>query len=186
MVNRPQVRPSQLKCEEYLLGYFWDNPTHKYPFGEELDTPSIVDKMSSNSCQLKEGEGESLTSFFPRRRNLTSSWNPSKMSPNQGEKQQISWSTTLTREIVLLSLYPPVKNCIDCIKYKPLQIRSIPGYYRHLCQPNVLKPWPLISSGPYLRVKMAKDGSSSLRIVPPSGSNCLHYPMRQLKNVPLP
>ncbi|GFQ72239.1 transposon Tf2-6 polyprotein [Trichonephila clavata] len=19
--------------------YFWDNPTHKYPFGEELDTP---------------------------------------------------------------------------------------------------------------------------------------------------
>ncbi|GFY09249.1 uncharacterized protein TNCV_2991671 [Trichonephila clavipes] len=31
--------------------YFWDNPTHKYPFGEELDTPSIVEKMSSNTCQ---------------------------------------------------------------------------------------------------------------------------------------
>ncbi|GFY19396.1 uncharacterized protein TNCV_4127831 [Trichonephila clavipes] len=44
--------------------YFWDNPTHKYPFGEELDTPSIVEKMSSNTCQLREGEGESLTSFF--------------------------------------------------------------------------------------------------------------------------
>ncbi|GFX07267.1 uncharacterized protein TNCV_2972441 [Trichonephila clavipes] len=29
--------------------YFWDNPTHKYPFGEELDTPSIVEKMSSNT-----------------------------------------------------------------------------------------------------------------------------------------
>ncbi|GFT64758.1 retrovirus-related Pol polyprotein from transposon opus [Trichonephila clavipes] len=42
--------------------YFWDNPTHKYPFGEELDTPSMVEKMSSNSCQLREGEGESLTS----------------------------------------------------------------------------------------------------------------------------
>ncbi|GFV90324.1 hypothetical protein TNCV_4380391 [Trichonephila clavipes] len=42
--------------------YFWDNPTHKYPFGEELDTPSIVEKMSSNTCQLREGEGESLTS----------------------------------------------------------------------------------------------------------------------------
>ncbi|GFV64376.1 transposon Ty3-I Gag-Pol polyprotein [Trichonephila clavipes] len=41
--------------------YFWDNPTHKYPFGEELDTPSIVEKMSSNTCQLREGEGESLT-----------------------------------------------------------------------------------------------------------------------------
>ncbi|GFX59355.1 uncharacterized protein TNCV_4633131 [Trichonephila clavipes] len=29
--------------------YFWDNPIHKYPFGEELDTPSIVEKMSSNT-----------------------------------------------------------------------------------------------------------------------------------------
>ncbi|GFV41199.1 retrovirus-related Pol polyprotein from transposon 17.6 [Trichonephila clavipes] len=37
--------------------YFWDNPTHKYPFGEELDTPSIVEKMSSNTCHLREGEG---------------------------------------------------------------------------------------------------------------------------------
>ncbi|GFU25988.1 uncharacterized protein TNCV_5104771 [Trichonephila clavipes] len=36
--------------------YFWDNPTHKYPFGEELDAPSIVEKMSSNTCQLREGE----------------------------------------------------------------------------------------------------------------------------------
>ncbi|GFW96977.1 integrase catalytic domain-containing protein [Trichonephila clavipes] len=36
--------------------YFWDNPTHKYPFGEELDTPSIVEKMSSNTCQIREGE----------------------------------------------------------------------------------------------------------------------------------
>ncbi|GFY64789.1 transposon Tf2-9 polyprotein [Trichonephila inaurata madagascariensis] len=40
---------------------FWDNPTHKYPFGEELDTPSIAEKMSSNAFQLREGEGESLT-----------------------------------------------------------------------------------------------------------------------------
>ncbi|GFT33489.1 hypothetical protein NPIL_668851 [Nephila pilipes] len=30
--------------------YFWDNPTHKYPFGEELDTLSIAEKMSSNTC----------------------------------------------------------------------------------------------------------------------------------------
>ncbi|GFV71343.1 uncharacterized protein TNCV_3133341 [Trichonephila clavipes] len=42
--------------------YFCDNPTHKYPFGEELDTPTIVEKMSSNTCQLREGEGESLIS----------------------------------------------------------------------------------------------------------------------------
>ncbi|GFS29219.1 transposon Ty3-I Gag-Pol polyprotein, partial [Nephila pilipes] len=50
--------------------YFWDNPTHKYPFGEYLDIPSIVDKMSSNTCQLKEGEGESLTSFQKGKLNL--------------------------------------------------------------------------------------------------------------------
>ncbi|GFY25349.1 transposon Tf2-8 polyprotein [Trichonephila clavipes] len=36
--------------------YFWDNPTHKYPFGEELDTPSLVEKMSRNTCQLREVE----------------------------------------------------------------------------------------------------------------------------------
>ncbi|GFV66200.1 uncharacterized protein TNCV_355801 [Trichonephila clavipes] len=29
--------------------YFWDNPTHKYPFGEELDTPSIVEKILSGT-----------------------------------------------------------------------------------------------------------------------------------------
>ncbi|GFV99977.1 transposon Tf2-8 polyprotein [Trichonephila clavipes] len=50
--------------------YFSDNPTHKYPFGEELDTPSIVDKMSSNTCQLREGEGESLTSAQKEKLNL--------------------------------------------------------------------------------------------------------------------
>ncbi|GFW28334.1 uncharacterized protein TNCV_4640011 [Trichonephila clavipes] len=71
--------------------YFWDNPTHKYPFGEELDTPSIVEKTSSNTCQLTEGEGESLTSVcvcVPKRRNLTSCWNPSKMSSNQGKSNK--------------------------------------------------------------------------------------------------
>ncbi|GFX28455.1 uncharacterized protein TNCV_1152641 [Trichonephila clavipes] len=73
--------------------YFWDNPTRKYPFGEELDTPSIAEKMFSNTCQLREREGESLTSVS-RRRILTSCWNPSKMSPNQGEKEQLSLSTT--------------------------------------------------------------------------------------------
>ncbi|GFY01122.1 retrovirus-related Pol polyprotein from transposon opus [Trichonephila clavipes] len=73
--------------------YFWDNTTHKYPFGEELDTPSIAEKISSNTCQLREGEGESLTSLcvcVSRRRSLTSRWNPSKISSKQGEKQQLS------------------------------------------------------------------------------------------------
>ncbi|GFX17540.1 hypothetical protein TNCV_3411401 [Trichonephila clavipes] len=42
--------------------YFWGNPTHRYPFGEKLDTPSIVEKVSSKTCQLRKGEGESLIS----------------------------------------------------------------------------------------------------------------------------
>ncbi|GFT63828.1 CCHC-type domain-containing protein [Trichonephila clavipes] len=50
--------------------YFWDNLTHKYPFGEELDTPSILEKMSSNTCQLREREGESLISAQKEKLNL--------------------------------------------------------------------------------------------------------------------
>ncbi|GFY42741.1 retrovirus-related Pol polyprotein from transposon 297 [Trichonephila inaurata madagascariensis] len=50
--------------------YFWDNPTQKYPFGEELDTPSIAEKMSSNTYQLREGEGESLTSVQKKKLTL--------------------------------------------------------------------------------------------------------------------
>ncbi|GFX53074.1 hypothetical protein TNCV_1655331 [Trichonephila clavipes] len=50
--------------------YFWYNPTHKYLFGEELDTPSMVEKMSSNTCQLRAGEGESLTSAQKEKLNL--------------------------------------------------------------------------------------------------------------------
>ncbi|GFX42516.1 hypothetical protein TNCV_1520791 [Trichonephila clavipes] len=45
--------------------YFWNNPTHKYSFGEELDTPSIVEKMSSNTCQLREGEAIDLFGPLP-------------------------------------------------------------------------------------------------------------------------
>ncbi|GFX47319.1 CCHC-type domain-containing protein [Trichonephila clavipes] len=50
--------------------HFWDNPTHKYPFGKELDTLSIAVKMSSNTCQLREGKGESLTSAQKEKLNL--------------------------------------------------------------------------------------------------------------------
>ncbi|GFT19993.1 uncharacterized protein NPIL_587141 [Nephila pilipes] len=50
--------------------YFWDNLTHKYPFDAELDTPSITEKMSSNTCQLKEREGESLISIQKEKLNL--------------------------------------------------------------------------------------------------------------------
>ncbi|GFX62902.1 uncharacterized protein TNCV_1099951 [Trichonephila clavipes] len=119
--------------------YFWDNPTHKYSFGEELEPPFIVEKMSSNTCQLREREDE--------------------MSP--------------------------VKNCPDCIKYKAsnqkpsgLLQTPVPAQRFETLANDLF--WP------YLILKMVNNGSSSFRIVPPSGSNCVHYPMSQLKNVPLP
>ncbi|GFX23156.1 hypothetical protein TNCV_2933201 [Trichonephila clavipes] len=62
----------------------------------------------------------------------------------------------------------PVKNCPDCIKYKALNQK-----------PSVLLQTPVPTQrfetlaidlfGP---LPESKDGSSSLRIVPPSGSNC--------------
>ncbi|GFX34135.1 retrovirus-related Pol polyprotein from transposon 412 [Trichonephila clavipes] len=76
--------------------YFWDNPTHKYPFGEELDTPSIVEKMSSNTCQLREGEGGEATNILEHH-------------INTGNSPPIS--------VPPYRMYP-VKNCPDCIKYK--------------------------------------------------------------------
>ncbi|GFW77874.1 pro-Pol polyprotein [Trichonephila clavipes] len=82
-----------------------------------------------------------------------------------------------------------VKNCPDCIKYKatnqkPSGLLQTPVPAQRFETLAIDLFGPLID--PYLRVKMVKDGSSSLRIVPPSGSNCLHYPVPQLKNVPLP
>ncbi|GFW93655.1 uncharacterized protein TNCV_4541841 [Trichonephila clavipes] len=76
--------------------YFWDNPTHKYPFGEELDTPSIVEKMSSNTCQLREGEGGEATNILEHHINTGNS-PPISVPPYR---------------------MSPVKNCPDCIKYK--------------------------------------------------------------------
>ncbi|GFT25180.1 retrovirus-related Pol polyprotein from transposon 412 [Trichonephila clavipes] len=65
--------------------YFWDNPTPKYPFHEELDTPSIVEKISSNTCQLREGEGEEATNILEHHINTGNSplisVPPYRMSP---------------------------------------------------------------------------------------------------------
>ncbi|GFS77946.1 hypothetical protein TNCV_2028161 [Trichonephila clavipes] len=76
--------------------YFWDNPTHKYPFGEELDTPSIVEKMSSSTCQLREGEGGEAAHTLEHHINTGNS-PPISVPPYR---------------------MSPVKNCPDCIKYK--------------------------------------------------------------------
>ncbi|GFS40157.1 uncharacterized protein NPIL_350521 [Nephila pilipes] len=50
--------------------YFWDNPNHKYPFGEELYTPSIAEMMSSSTWQLRKGVGEILTSVQEEEHNF--------------------------------------------------------------------------------------------------------------------
>ncbi|GFY00699.1 retrovirus-related Pol polyprotein from transposon 297 [Trichonephila clavipes] len=100
--------------------YFWDNPTHKYPFGEELDTPSIVEKMSSNTCQLRKGEGESLTSAQKEKLNLLLECFQNVFEPG-GEATNIL-EHHINTENSPISVPPyrmsPVKNCPDCIKYK--------------------------------------------------------------------
>ncbi|GFT04284.1 CCHC-type domain-containing protein [Trichonephila clavipes] len=169
--------------------YFWDNPTHKYPFGEELDTPSIVE-MSSNTCQLREGEGESLTSVCAQKEklNLLLESFQNVLEPG-GEATNILEHHINTGNSLPISVPPyrisPVKNCPDCIEYKASNQKPS-GLLQTPVPAQRFETLALISSGPYLRVKMVKDRSSSLRIVPPSGSNCLHYPMPQLKKLTLP
>ncbi|GFU01812.1 hypothetical protein TNCV_1523181 [Trichonephila clavipes] len=101
--------------------YFWDNPTHKYPFGEELDNPSIVEKMSSNTCQLREGESESFTSARKEKLNLLLESFQNVFEPGR-EATNILEHHINTRNSPPISVPPyrtsPVKNCPDCIKYK--------------------------------------------------------------------
>ncbi|GFW11619.1 retrovirus-related Pol polyprotein from transposon opus [Trichonephila clavipes] len=74
--NRTLQGADFLSCAGFVLDvkntcwYFWDTPTPKYLFGEELDTLSIAEKMSSNTCQLRERESESLTSAQKEKLNL--------------------------------------------------------------------------------------------------------------------
>ncbi|GFV11927.1 transposon Tf2-8 polyprotein [Trichonephila clavipes] len=77
--------------------------------------------MSSNTCQLREGESESFTSA--QKRNLTSCWNPSKNVFEQGgEATNILEHHINTGNSPPISVPPyrmsPVKNCPDGIKYK--------------------------------------------------------------------
>ncbi|GFT03101.1 transposon Tf2-8 polyprotein [Trichonephila clavipes] len=101
--------------------YFWDNPTHMYPFGEELDTPSIVEKMSSNTCELREGEGESLTSAQKEKLNLLLE-SFQNVFETGGEATNILEHHINTGNSPPISVPPyrmsPIKNCPDCIKYK--------------------------------------------------------------------
>ncbi|GFW34697.1 retrovirus-related Pol polyprotein from transposon 17.6 [Trichonephila clavipes] len=105
--------------------YFWNNPTHKYPFGEELDTPSVVERMSSSTCQLREGEGESLTSVCvcaqKEKLNLLLESFQNVFEPG-GEATNILEHHINTGNSPPISVRPyrmsPVKNFPDCINYK--------------------------------------------------------------------
>ncbi|GFV13293.1 retrovirus-related Pol polyprotein from transposon 17.6 [Trichonephila clavipes] len=100
--------------------YFW-NPTHKYRFGGELDTPSIVEKRSSNTCQLREWEGESLTSAQKEKLNLLLESFQNIFEPG-GESTNILEHHINTGNSPPISEPPyrmsPVKDCSDYIKYK--------------------------------------------------------------------
>ncbi|GFW00956.1 retrovirus-related Pol polyprotein from transposon 412 [Trichonephila clavipes] len=101
--------------------YLWDNPTLKYPFGEELDTPSIVEKISSNTCQLKEGECENLTSAQKEKLTLLFEFFQNVFEPGREATNILDHhintgnSSPISVPKNRMSL---VKNCPDCIKYK--------------------------------------------------------------------
>ncbi|GFV35812.1 pro-Pol polyprotein [Trichonephila clavipes] len=101
--------------------YFWDKPRHKYTFGEELDPSSIVKKMSSKTFQLKEGEGESLTSAQKEKLNLLLESFQNVFEPG-GEATNILEHHINTGTNPPNSVPPyrmsPLRNCPDCIKYK--------------------------------------------------------------------
>ncbi|GFT34541.1 uncharacterized protein NPIL_409691 [Nephila pilipes] len=72
---------------ENACWYFWDNPTPKYPFSEELDTSSIAEKISNNTCQLREGKGERLISVIKEKLYLM--LESHEISLNHEEKQHL-------------------------------------------------------------------------------------------------
>ncbi|GFX67049.1 hypothetical protein TNCV_589651 [Trichonephila clavipes] len=110
------------------------------------------------------------------------------MSSPEGEATNILEYHINTGNSPSISVTPyrmsPVKNYPDCIKYKaskkpPVLLQTpVPAQRFQTLVIDLFGPQPE-------SVKMVKEGFSSFRIVPPSGSNCLHYPMPQLKNVPL-
>ncbi|GFX70858.1 hypothetical protein TNCV_1338201 [Trichonephila clavipes] len=94
MVSRPQAKGNRtllgtdfLSSAGWVLDvkntcwYFWDNPTHKYPFGEELDTPYIAEKMSSNTCQVREGVGEEATTVLEHHTFALTPYNNDRVKP---------------------------------------------------------------------------------------------------------
>ncbi|GFU91238.1 uncharacterized protein TNCV_4925681 [Trichonephila clavipes] len=168
--------------------YFWDNSTHRYPFGEELATSSIVEKMSSNTSQLRKGEGESLTSVQKEKLNLLLESFQNVFEPG-GE------ATNILEHHINMGNSPPisvlpyrmsnVKNCPDCIKCKASNQKPS-GLFQTPVPAQRFEALTIDLFGPLHESKDGKRWILIIEIVPPNGSNCLHYPMPQLKNVPLP
>ncbi|GFW72021.1 retrovirus-related Pol polyprotein from transposon 297 [Trichonephila clavipes] len=127
--------------------YFWDNPTHKYPFGEELATPSIVEKMSSNTCQLREEEGErgQATNILEHHINTGNSppisVAPYRMSPAKKEISRKEIEDLLEKDIILecespygapVVVIPKSNNQFRlCIDYRKLNEVTVPDTYHH-------------------------------------------------------
>ncbi|GFU31622.1 retrovirus-related Pol polyprotein from transposon 297 [Trichonephila clavipes] len=152
MVNRPQVRSSQPNSAGLVVEvkntcwYFWENPTHKYPFGEELDTPSIVEKMSSNTCQFRKGEGDfetggEATNILEHHNNTGNSppisVPPNRMSPVKKEILRKEVENLLEKDIIEecespygapVVLIPKPNNqfrlCIDYRKLNEVTVRD--------------------------------------------------------------
>ncbi|GFW80492.1 CCHC-type domain-containing protein [Trichonephila clavipes] len=172
--------------------YFWDNPTHKYPFGEELDTQSIVEKMSSDTNQLREGEGESLTSVCvcaqKEKLNLLLESFQNVFEPG-GEATNILEHHINTGNSPPISVPPyrmsPVKNCPYCIKYKAsnqkpsgLLQTPVPAQRFETLAIDLFGPLP-----------ESKDGKRWILIIEDCTTKWVELfalPMPQLKNVPLP
>ncbi|GFS58941.1 pro-Pol polyprotein [Trichonephila clavipes] len=80
----------------------------------------------------------------------------------------------------------PVKNCPDCIKYKA-SIQKPSGL---LQTPVPAQRFQTLAIDLFEPLPESKDGKRWILIIEDCttnwGSNCLHYPMPQLKNVPLP
>ncbi|GFX82278.1 retrovirus-related Pol polyprotein from transposon 297 [Trichonephila clavipes] len=132
--------------------YLWDNTTHKYPFGEELDTPSIVEKMSSNTCELREGE-ESFQNVFERGREATNilehhintgnsppiSVPPYIMSPVKKEILRKKVEDLLKKDIIekcespygapIVLIPKPNNQFLLCIDYRKLNEVTVPNTY---------------------------------------------------------
>ncbi|GFU09561.1 hypothetical protein TNCV_3026151 [Trichonephila clavipes] len=123
--------------------YFWDNPTHKYPFGEELDTSSIVEKMSSNTWQLRKGEGGEAANILEHHINTGNSppisVPPYRMSPVKKEILRKEIEDLLEKDIIeecespyrapVVLIPKPNYQFRLCIDYRKLNEVMVPDTY---------------------------------------------------------